>query len=84
MKPPSGAAARQGAPQENQGDGGARKAEAECGQDDAPVEAVREPADRDLEREPTEHGGVFFSMPPDSARLNVRERGAATAQTVPV
>jgi len=37
------------------GGGGARKAKAERGQHDTPVEAVREPADRNLEREPTEH-----------------------------
>ena len=47
---------RQRARQEDQGNGGARKAEAERGQYDAPVKAVRKPADRDLERKSAEHG----------------------------
>jgi hypothetical protein len=41
--------------QKDQSDGGARKAKAERGQHDTPVKAVREPADWNLEREPTKH-----------------------------
>ena len=41
--------------QKDQSDGGAREAKAERGQHGTPVEAVGEPADRNLEREPTEH-----------------------------
>ena len=42
----------------DQSDGGARKAKAKRGQHDTPVKAVREPADWNLEREPTklQHG----------------------------
>ena len=39
--------------QKDQSDGGARKAKAKCGQHDTPVKAVREPANWNLEREPT-------------------------------
>jgi hypothetical protein len=41
--------------QKDQSDGGARKAKAKRGQHDTPVKAVREPADWNLEREPTKH-----------------------------
>ena len=41
--------------QKDQSDGGAREAKAERGQHGTPVEAVREPADWNLEREPTKH-----------------------------
>ena len=39
--------------QKDQSDGSARKAEAKRGQHDTPVKAVREPANWNLEREPT-------------------------------
>ena len=41
--------------QKDQSDGGARKAKAKRGQHDTPVKAVREPAEWNLEREPTKH-----------------------------
>ena len=61
--------------QEDQGDGSSREACAKRGQHDAPVEAIRKPADRDLEGEPADHGyehGQRDGFAPSSLVLHPR------------